>query len=146
MYCSRDYYYSSRFNQQYEKPTPIIPSEFDKKGQPISGYGQERTILKGYNGNPIQQYGIRVILGKWNNEYWRFVPVLLGLNTLRKMEIFIEHPSVTTETSEIHPELQNLTRYDKKHMESMDNSQGAAEPAKQTQHIIQAEPTMTCAE
>ena len=24
MYCSRDYYYSSRFNQQYEKPTPII--------------------------------------------------------------------------------------------------------------------------
>ena len=23
MYCSRDYYYSSRFNQQYEKPTPI---------------------------------------------------------------------------------------------------------------------------
>ena len=27
MYCSRDYYYSSRFNQQYEKPTPIIPNE-----------------------------------------------------------------------------------------------------------------------
>ena len=24
MYCSRDYYYSSRFNQQYEKLTPII--------------------------------------------------------------------------------------------------------------------------
>ena len=24
MYCSRDYYLSSRFNQQYEKPTPII--------------------------------------------------------------------------------------------------------------------------
>ena len=24
MYCSRDYYYSSRFNQQYEKPTPTI--------------------------------------------------------------------------------------------------------------------------
>ena len=23
MYCSRDYYYSSRFNQQYEKPTPV---------------------------------------------------------------------------------------------------------------------------
>ena len=41
MYCSRDYYYSSRFNQQYEKPTPItvqhhlhinIPT---KKGQTI---------------------------------------------------------------------------------------------------------------
>ena len=24
VYCSRDYYYSSRFNQQYEKPTPIL--------------------------------------------------------------------------------------------------------------------------
>ena len=24
MYCSRDYYYSSRFNQQYEKLTPVI--------------------------------------------------------------------------------------------------------------------------
>ena len=33
----------------------INPSEFDKKGQPISGYGHDRTILKGYNGNPIKQ-------------------------------------------------------------------------------------------
>ena len=24
MYCSRDYYFSSRFNQQYEKPTPVF--------------------------------------------------------------------------------------------------------------------------
>ena len=24
MYCSRDYNYSSRFNQQYEKPTPKL--------------------------------------------------------------------------------------------------------------------------
>ena len=24
MYCSRDYYYSSRFSQQYEKPTLIL--------------------------------------------------------------------------------------------------------------------------
>ena len=47
----------------------INPSKFDKKGQPISGYGHNRTILKGYNGNPIQHYGIRVILGKWNNQY-----------------------------------------------------------------------------
>ena len=28
MYCSRDYYYSSRFNQQYEKPTPNIRKVF----------------------------------------------------------------------------------------------------------------------
>ena len=62
------------------------PSDFDKKVQPISGYGHERTILKGYSGNHIKQYGIRVILGKWDNQYRRFVfnivqakgPVLLG--------------------------------------------------------------------
>ena len=24
IYCSRDYHYSSRFNQQYEKPTPFL--------------------------------------------------------------------------------------------------------------------------
>ena len=51
----------------------INPSEFDKKCQPITGYGHDRTILKGYNGNPIQQYCIRVILYKWNNQYWRYV-------------------------------------------------------------------------
>ena len=45
----------------------VSPSEFDKKGPPISGYGQDSTILKGYNGYHIQHYGIRVILGKWNN-------------------------------------------------------------------------------
>ena len=28
----------------------IKPSEFDKKGQPIRGYGHDRIILKGYNG------------------------------------------------------------------------------------------------
>ena len=50
----------------------INPSEFDKQGKPIDGYGQYRTIIKDYTGNPIQQYGIRVILGKWNHQYWRF--------------------------------------------------------------------------
>ena len=28
MYCSRDYYYSSRFNQQYEKLTPTLDIDF----------------------------------------------------------------------------------------------------------------------
>ena len=90
----------------------INHSQFDKKGQPINGYGHDRTILKGYNGNSIKQYGIRVILGKWNNQYWRFVfhiveakgPVLLGLNTLRKMGIFTVHPSITIKAIDINPE------------------------------------------
>ena len=31
MYCSRDYNYSSRFNQQYEKPTQLFSSASDSK-------------------------------------------------------------------------------------------------------------------
>ena len=47
----------------------INPWEFDEQIKPIDGHGQYRSILKDYNGNPIPQYGITVILGKWNNQY-----------------------------------------------------------------------------
>ena len=40
------------------------PSEFGKQGQATGGYGQDRTLLKGYNENPTQQYSIRVIFSK----------------------------------------------------------------------------------
>ena len=49
---------------------------------------------------------------------------------LSRMGIFTVHPSITIEITEIHPEPQNLTMYDKKQVESMANSQGAAGPAK----------------
>ena len=44
----------------------INPSEFNEQGKPIGGHGQYKNILKDYNGNPIQQYGIRVI--SWQME------------------------------------------------------------------------------
>ena len=71
---------------------------------------------------------------------------MLGLNTLRKMGIFTVHPSITIETIDIHPEPQNLAKYDKKQVKSVANSQGAAGPAKQTQHTMPAEDTMTSKE
>ena len=71
----------------------ISPSEFDEQCKPTDGHGQYRTILKDYNGNPIQQYGIRVILGKWNHQYWRRT-ILLGLSTMRKIGLFMRHPRV----------------------------------------------------
>ena len=100
--------------------------KFDKQGKPIVGYGQDRTILKRYNGNPIQQYGIRIISRKMNNQYWKFIfhigeaqgSKLLELNILRKMGIFIKHPRVTMDTTDIHPESQTLSRYDQKQDES----------------------------
>ena len=51
----------------------INPSEFYEQGKPVDGHSQYRSILKDCNGKPIQQYWIRVILGKWNNQYWRFI-------------------------------------------------------------------------
>ena len=85
----------------------INSSEFDEQGKSIDGCGQYRSILKDYNGNPIQQYGIKVTLGKWNNQYWNFHVVeaeghiLLGQNTMRKMGLFKMHPRVSTETTDI---------------------------------------------
>ena len=62
------------------------------------------------------------------------------------MGIFTVHPSITNETINIHPEPQNLAKYDKKWEESMADSQGGAGPAKQTQHTMLAEDTMTSKE
>ena len=39
----------------------INPSEFDKNNKPKGGFSQDRTTLRGYSGNVIQQYG--TILG-----------------------------------------------------------------------------------
>ena len=63
----------------------INPSEFDEQGRPIDGHGQYKTILKDYNGNPTQQYGTRVILGKWNHQYWRFVFHIVEAEVLCKV-------------------------------------------------------------
>ena len=71
---------------------------------------------------------------------------MLGLNTLRKMGIFTVQPCITIETIDLHPEPQILAKYDKKQVESMANSQGAAGPAKQTQNTMPTEDTMTSKE
>ena len=128
----------------------VNASEFDKQGHPLDGYVQDRTILKGYKCKPLHQYDTRVIFSKLDKQYLRFVfhfveaqePILLDLNA-RKMGIFIGHPSVTLETIDIHPEPQNLARYDQKQVESRANSQSVAGPANETQHTRPAEESMT---
>ena len=42
-------------------------SVFDKQGQPMGGYGQDRTILKRHNGKSMQQYSTGVIFSRQNN-------------------------------------------------------------------------------
>ena len=46
----------------------INPSEFDKDNKPIGGFGQDRTILRGYSANVIKQYGTRLIKAFWINK------------------------------------------------------------------------------
>ena len=70
-------------------------------------------------------------------------PILWGLNTLRKMVIFTDHQSVTTETIGIPLGPQNLARYDKKQVGSTANSQGAARPVNETMHTIPPQNTIT---
>ena len=123
----------------------INPLEFDEQGMLIDGHGQHRTILKDYSGNPIQQYGIMVILGKWNHQYWKFVfhiveaegPILLALCTMRKMGLFMRHPRVSTETTAIHQ-----ARCDPMKVEST-TRQGAAGPAVEIQCSRPADYTWT---
>ena len=69
------------------------------KVRPLMVMVRIETILKYYDGNPIQQYGTRVILGKWNNQYWRIVfhdleaqgPILIELSKMIKMGLFTRH-------------------------------------------------------
>ena len=108
----------------------INPSEFDKDNKPKGGFGQDRTTLRGYSGNVIQQYGTRLIKAFWNNQYWGMLfhiietqgPILLGLNTMRKFGLFTKHPRISIETVDLFASAQNLARCEAKEVNA---SQGA---------------------
>ena len=114
------------------------PSDFDKQGNPTDVHGKARTMLKDYNGNFIQQYGTRTILGKGNSQYWRFVfhvveaqgPILIGLNTMT-----LQKAAKSLNRGNWHPPRStkpNQARYYSMEVESI-NRQGAAGPAEKTQ-------------
>ena len=111
----------------------INPSEFTKDNKPIGGFGQDRTTLRGYSGNIIKQYGTRLIKAFWNNKYCVILfhivetqgPILLGLNAMRKFELFTKHPRVSIETVHLFPSTQNLARHETKEVTA---SQGASRP------------------
>ena len=116
----------------------INPSEFDKDNKPKGGFGQDRTTLRGYSGNVIQQYGTRLIKAFWNNQCWGMLfhivetqgPILLCLNTMRKLGLFTKHPTISTETVDLFTSTQNLARCEAKEVTA---SQGAAGPAAEIQ-------------
>ena len=49
MYCSRDYYYSSRFNQQYEKPTPTLDLIITEENSNIIKETGRGSLISGHN-------------------------------------------------------------------------------------------------
>ena len=97
-----------------------------------------RTILKDYNDNPIKHHGIRVILGKWNHQYWRFVFHVVEAEGPYCMDwiqwgiaLFTRHPRISTETTDIHKQ-QNHARCDPTVVEST-TKQDAGGPAAEIQ-------------
>ena len=111
----------------------VNPSKFTKDNKPIRGFGQDRTILRGYSGNIIKQYGTRLIKAFWNNKYWVILfhivetqgPILLGLNAMRKFGLFTKHPRISIETVDLFPSTQNLARCE---MKEVTARQGASRP------------------
>ena len=112
----------------------INPSEFDKDGKPKGGFGQDRAYIV----NLIQQYGTSLIKAFWNNQYWGMLfhivetqgPILLGLNTMRRFELFTKHPRISIEMVDLFTSTQNLARCEANEVTA---SQGAAGPAAEIQ-------------
>ena len=95
------------------------PSEFYDAGNSLVGFSNDRAIVKAYDGKTIQQYGIRALNCQWETKVIKPIfhiaeakgPILLGLPTLRWMELFQKHPKVFTEKIDIYQIQQNsLTR------------------------------------
>ena len=39
----------------------------------MEGYGQDSTTMRWYNGNLMQQYGVKFIVSYGNNQYWNML-------------------------------------------------------------------------
>ena len=110
----------------------INPSGFNKDNMPIGGFGQDRTTLRGYSGNVIKQYGTRIIKAFWNNKYWGILfhivetqgPILLGLNAIRKFELFTKHPRISKETVDLFPSTQSQARHETKEVTASQGTLG----------------------
>ena len=124
-------------------------SEFDREDTSTNRYYQNEITVKDYNGNPIQQYGIKSYLHKWNNQILEIC--LLHCRGRRIHIARIEH----TEKDRDHhnapqnhngdnwhpPKPQNLSCCEQR--ASGVNSLGAAGPAEQAQCSRLAEATQT---
>ena len=93
----------------------LCSAMFDPSGKALKKLDEDWTTLTAYGSSKIRTFGIRIIKCFWNNQKWKFffhivdptVPILLGLKTLRCMGIFVKHPMVYIETTDIHPMIQH---------------------------------------
>ena len=109
----------------------VNPSEFDKPGNSLAGYSDNRTALKEYGGRTIKQCGVRVI--SCHCDIFFIKPIfhiveakgiiVLGLTTLRKMGIFQRHLRVFLEERNIHPvQMKSLARCESSRVEDVPNT------------------------
>ena len=70
----------------------VNPSGFDKAGNSLAGFSNDKTTLKVYGGKTIQQYGVRVINCQWDNKYIKQIfhiveakrPILPRINNIEE--------------------------------------------------------------
>ena len=89
----------------------INPKLFDSNGAPqLDKFDKDLNNLVAYGGSIIKQIGVKPVTCKWGKK--NFVtnfhivdaenhPVLLGLSTLRYLDLFVEHPLVFIEAVKI---------------------------------------------
>ena len=88
----------------------LCPAMFDSSDKALKKLDADWITLTAYGGRKMRQLGVRIIKCFWNNQKWKFLfhivdatgPTLLGLKTLRHMEIFVKHPMVHIVTIDIH--------------------------------------------
>ena len=103
----------------------INPSDFDKDGNPTDNLQRASTGLKSFGGRQIQKYGIKTIKCVWDKKLWLLNfnivdeegPILIGLETMLKLDMIQFHPQVHISSIDIKAIQPSLVRQGKKDAE-----------------------------
>ena len=98
MYCSKDYYYSSRFNQQYEKPTPnkrIYRKMGKEGGEKLEmDFGESPEIMKSRYMDVYDDVYAEVVMTSRFDENVDLSTTYLGSINMKREEVMKAEESV----------------------------------------------------
>ena len=87
----------------------LCPAMFDSNGKALKKLDADWTTLTAYGNSKFRQFRVRIIKCCWNNQKRKILfhivdatgPIRLRLKTLRHIGIFVKHPMVYIETTDI---------------------------------------------